>query len=288
MSELISIVMTSYNYSDYISEAIESVIHQTYTNWELIIVDDASQDNSRDIINKYVEKDSRIKAFFNTKNLGLADSLKIGINNSRGEWITFLESDDYYFINNLEEKANLITQNFDFIFSNVQMVGDEKIIENSEKYYTMLIEKGILPIESQLLHNFKNNICFKNIIPTFSSVMIKKNILKACSFHSFCKECLDHYLWSQISDKNVFYLNKKLVFWRMHKDSYINSVKNNSFKTQLFLFLVYFNTIKNESLIKKICKILNYLRRKVIYLKFAKNRVTVFFINGKYHLNLKI
>ena len=88
----ISIVTASYNYQDYIKETIQSVLDQTYSDWELIIVDDCSTDNSVDVIKSF--SDDRIKLFINEKNLGLAETIKLGIENATGEWIAFLESDD--------------------------------------------------------------------------------------------------------------------------------------------------------------------------------------------------
>ena len=74
----ISIIMASYNYADIIGEAIESVINQTYTDWELIIVDDGSKDDSVEVIKKYLT-DTRIKLFVNEENLGLAKTVQKGV-----------------------------------------------------------------------------------------------------------------------------------------------------------------------------------------------------------------
>lgn len=94
MDEKISILMPSYNYASYIREAIESVIKQTYTNWELIIIDDASTDSSLGIIKEYLRKDPRIKLVINEKNLGLAKTLKKGISFAEGNWLLFWSADD--------------------------------------------------------------------------------------------------------------------------------------------------------------------------------------------------
>ena len=88
----ISVVTASYNYQDYIKEAVQSVLDQTYKDWELIIVDDCSTDNSVEVIKSF--KDERIKLFINEKNLGLKETVKRGIENATGEWVVFLESDD--------------------------------------------------------------------------------------------------------------------------------------------------------------------------------------------------
>ena len=92
--ELVSIVMPAYNVEKYIEESIESVLYQTYSNWELIIVNDCSLDNTYKIIKKYHKKDSRIKSYSLLKNQGVANARNIAINNAKGKYITFLDSDD--------------------------------------------------------------------------------------------------------------------------------------------------------------------------------------------------
>ena len=102
----ISVVTASYNYQDYIKEAIQSVLNQTYHDWELIIVDDCSTDNSVEVIKSY--KDDRIKLFVNEKNLGLKETVKRGIEKASGEWIVFLESDDILTSDNIEKKLEIV------------------------------------------------------------------------------------------------------------------------------------------------------------------------------------
>ena len=117
MDEKISILMPSYNYASYIREAIESVIKQTYTNWELIIIDDASTDSSLGIIKEYLRKDPRIKLVINEKNLGLAKTLKKGISFAEGNWIAFLECDDIFQPTSLEKKIEAAQSGAELIFS---------------------------------------------------------------------------------------------------------------------------------------------------------------------------
>ena len=88
----VSVVITSYNYDKYIKDAIESVLNQTYSDFELVIIDDCSTDNSVNIINQF--EDERIKFIQNEQNLGLKNSMQKAISCCIGEWIAFLESDD--------------------------------------------------------------------------------------------------------------------------------------------------------------------------------------------------
>lgn len=93
---LVSIIMPSYNSAKTIVESIESVISQTYENWELLITDDVSVDHTRDIVRTYCEKDDRIKLFELDKNSGAGASRNKSIENSKGDYIAFLDSDDLW------------------------------------------------------------------------------------------------------------------------------------------------------------------------------------------------
>ena len=105
---LVSIIVTSYNYENYIKETLNSLIGQTYSNIEIIVVDDGSTDNSLHIIKSFVQKDSRIKLFThpNNQNMGLDKSVKLGVSKARGEWISFCESDDSLQKNYVERKLS--------------------------------------------------------------------------------------------------------------------------------------------------------------------------------------
>lgn len=96
MSNIITVIIPTYNNEDTISRAINSVIAQTFTEWQLIIVNDCSTDNTLNIVNEYVEKyPEKIKVISNKVNQGVGISRLNGINNTKTEYITFLDSDDY-------------------------------------------------------------------------------------------------------------------------------------------------------------------------------------------------
>ena len=99
--DLVSIIMPSYNTADFISETIDSVLNQSYKNWELIIVDDCSTDNTDEIIKKYLS-DQRIRYLKNEKNSGAAVSRNYALREAKGKWIAFLDSDDLWLHEKLE------------------------------------------------------------------------------------------------------------------------------------------------------------------------------------------
>lgn len=103
---LVSVIMPSYNSESYIAESIISVINQTYGKWELIIIDDCSTDSTTSIVNSFSDK--RIKLIKNTKNLGAAKSRNIGIKAASGRFIAFLDSDDLWEKEKLEEQISFM------------------------------------------------------------------------------------------------------------------------------------------------------------------------------------
>lgn len=106
MDDLVSIIMPSYNTANYIGDTVQSVINQSYQNWELIIVDDCSTDNTDSIIE--LIQDPRIKYIKNEKNLGAAVSRNRALREAKGRWIAFLDSDDLWYREKLEKQIKFM------------------------------------------------------------------------------------------------------------------------------------------------------------------------------------
>ena len=123
---LISIITPNYNCGRFIAQTIESVLAQTYTNWEMLIVDDCSTDNSYQIALEYAQKDSRIKVFQNEKNSGAAISRNKAIELSQGEYLAFLDSDDLWLPEKLEKQLQFMQENdCDFSFTEYEHIDEE-------------------------------------------------------------------------------------------------------------------------------------------------------------------
>ncbi|MBD5132450.1 MAG: glycosyltransferase family 2 protein [Clostridiales bacterium] len=106
--DLVSIITPSYNSAEYISETIESILAQSYKNWELLITDDCSQDRTLDIIANYASKDSRIKFFSLAGNSGAAVARNNSIKYANGRYIAFCDSDDCWYPTKLEEQIQFM------------------------------------------------------------------------------------------------------------------------------------------------------------------------------------
>lgn len=117
---LVSIIVPVYNAGKYIAETLDSVLAQTYSNWELIIVNDGSTDNTLQLIENYSGKDKRI-SFITKPNTGVSDTRNTGITKAKGEFIAFLDADDVWLLNNLEKKIDYLKNHhdIDFVFSNM-------------------------------------------------------------------------------------------------------------------------------------------------------------------------
>ena len=221
----ISIITASYNYENYIKETIESVIEQTYQDWEMIVVDDGSSDNSLAVIDSYCKKDSRIKLFTHENNInkGLKDTLLLGLEKAQGDWVVFLESDDYISPDYLEKKLSVIEKHPDvnIIINDVNLLGEHsKTLTKHFKQINKALKKDNQPVD------LSRPLMKKNHIVTFSIVMMKKILLENIDFECPIKPLLDYYIWAQIARNNKFYyIDEKLTTWRIHNDSYIKNAR---------------------------------------------------------------
>lgn len=123
MNDLVSIIMPSYNTGGFIAQAIESVLAQTYDNWELIIVDDCSTDDTDVVVSRYT--DSRIRYLKNPKNGGAAVSRNYALLEAKGRWIAFLDSDDLWIPRKLEKQIRFMEENnYSFSYANYREIDE--------------------------------------------------------------------------------------------------------------------------------------------------------------------
>lgn len=124
-SKKISIVMPVYNSEKYLYEAINSIQRQTYLNWELIVVDDCSTDNSREILHKLAIADKRIRPFFLDKNSGAATARNAGIHMADGAYLAFLDSDDIWLEDKLQIQMSVMKENgYAFTFTSYGLIDE--------------------------------------------------------------------------------------------------------------------------------------------------------------------
>ena len=223
---LISVIVASYNYADLISRTIESILNQTYDNYEIVVVDDGSNDNSVEVISNYTRIRNNVFLYThpNNENRGLMETLKLGLSRSSGDYVAFCESDDYWAPNCLEERVHIINSynNVNVIVNDVELFGNYSKVEMVK--HDVIIRKEKFKKTKVFISPKEFRI--RNWILTFSCVMIKKSCLVDCNFdNNPFKPNLDWWLWRQICYKNyIYYIDKKLTFWYMH-NSYMQKSK---------------------------------------------------------------
>lgn len=125
IDNLVSIIMPSWNTAQFIAESIQSVINQTYKNWELLIVDDCSTDDTDNIVEPFLT-DARIKYFKNEKNSGAALTRNRAMREAKGEWIAFLDSDDLWMPEKLEKQIRFMNEhNYTLSFTEYEKIDEE-------------------------------------------------------------------------------------------------------------------------------------------------------------------
>lgn len=136
----ISVIMSVYNGSRYLREAIESILNQTFTNFEFIIINDCSTDNSWEILTEYSNKDRRIRLFNNEENIGLTKSLNKGINLARGEYIARQDADDVSLPQRFDKQVALLDS-----YPDVVLVSCDIEVINSEGYFVKKEQRSCDP-----------------------------------------------------------------------------------------------------------------------------------------------
>lgn len=158
IKKLVSIVMPAYNCEKFITSSIESVISQTYSNWEILIVDDCSTDRTAEIVGNYTKKDSRINYIKLAKNSGAAIARNKAIDYASGEFIAFLDSDDIWFPEKLEKQIHFMQKNEYYFtctsYTKIDDKGnylDKTINANVKSDYNDLLKK--CPGNSTVIYN---------------------------------------------------------------------------------------------------------------------------------------
>lgn len=219
MNELVSIIMPSYNTAKYIGESIECVLKQTYTNWELIIVDDCSSDNTDEVVSKY--DDARIKYFKNKKNSGAAVSRNKALREAKGKWVAFLDSDDLWMPEKLEKQIKFMTDN-GYAFSYT----DYMIKLNGE--WLPYVYTGPKVITKRKMYNY----CYFSTI----TVIYDREKIGLVQIEDLRKNN-DYAMWLKIIEKsNCYRFGECLSFYIKHENSISSGSKLKLIKWHYILF----------------------------------------------------
>lgn len=220
---MVSIVMPAYNAAKTIRDSIESIQAQTFKDWELIVIDDGSKDNTAEILQEMATTDSRIRFFQNEKNSGVSYTRNRAVELAGGEWIAFLDSDDQWQPEKLEKQSALAEVNRDMV---VCYTASSFIDDDGKPYGYML------PAIERLTYK---QLLRKNLM-SCSSVMIRSSIMKEIKMPND-KMHEDYYVWLKVvREYGVAYgINEPLLVYRLSA----NSKSSNRLKSAKMLYNSY-------------------------------------------------
>lgn len=254
MKALVSIITPLYNSEAFIAETIQSVLNQTYPNWELILIDDCSTDNTINIVNNFILKHKNIKLIKNKKNQGAAISRNKGVLAAKGDYIAFLDADDLWKPEKLEKQITFMqTQNCDVCFSSY-----EQIDEAGKPLNKLIKALPILSYKKYLKSNYIGNL---------TGIYNAKNLGKITSPN--LRKRQDWLLWLnaiKTSGKPAKSIQESLALYRVRE----NSMSSNKVALLKHNYWVYKKGL-GFSTVKSLCCMLVFLWEHF----FVKSKQTI-------------
>lgn len=225
---LVSVIMPSYNTAKYIAESIESVLKQTYIYWELIIVDDCSNDDTDEVVKAYCA-DKRIRYIKNAVNSGAAITRNIALHEAKGRWVAFLDSDDLWEISKLEKQIAFMLENgYSFSYT-----GYEEIDEESKPIGRYI--SGPARIDKKGMYRY----CWPGCLSVMYDAA-KVGLIQIADI----KKNNDYAMWLKVSQKeDCHLLDEILGKYRKRK----GSISNHNYKTLIGWHYKLFRVAEKKS-----------------------------------------
>lgn len=215
---IISVIIPMYNAEKFISETINSVLKQTLVDIEIILVDNCSIDNTKEIVESFIKLDCRVRLIELEYNSGgPARPRNIGVENSKGEYLAFLDADDIWLPNKLEKQLKFMKENN----LNFSSHGASFINEESEK----IRSNNILKNYYRRYKKYNLEQLIKGNFIYLSSTILKKDIIEKFNEEEHCISVEDYYLWLNLFNKkgvNYAYFNENFLKYRIVNNSISN------------------------------------------------------------------
>lgn len=249
-SPLVSIIITTYNHSQFIADAIESILNQSYQNLEIIVIDDGSIDNTKEIVKEY-----RTVTYFYQKNQGLSAARNTGIKKATGEYILFLDADDLLYPDGISLNVKAISYNDDvaFVSGSYKYVDVNKVEEEA--------------ISQSIVGNNFQRLILTNYIGMHGTVLYRKKVIEKYLYDTNLKSCEDYDMYLRISkDHKVLHHTELIAKYRRVGNSMSSNIPimlNSALK-------VIKNNVKNLLSDKKIKRLYTLSRQRKIELFCSK------------------
>ena len=225
MDQTISVIIPCYNQAHFLNDAIDSVLKQTYTNWECIIVDDGSSDNTKEIANNLAQNDKRIRYVYKT-NGGLSSARNKGLESATGKWIQFLDADDALDAEKFSRQLQAVTVNKEIrgilIYSDYAFGAPENIFENTNRKISNQFRSG--NYFQELIARWETDLIIPCHCFLFSSDFFLEHGIR---FDETLPNHEDFDCWLMIFSKNpeVIFIDEVLCRYRLSDHSMSTNMK---------------------------------------------------------------
>lgn len=257
---LVSVIIPIYNVEKFVAECLNSITSQTYHNLEILCVNDHGSDNSMNIIESLATKDKRIKILDYGKNMGVSQARNYGIENSNGNFIYFIDSDDFI--------------DLDYIGSMVKNVADFDILQNNNFCeYRSENNKKLVKLKNKISPNiwnkfYKSDFLIKNNIRFPTGIKMGEDL----HFNYNCQSLTD----------NIGFVNLSNYYYRQSENSAVKRLRSEN--DILDMFHALFKTLKDNKALDKLPMPLNHLRR---HMDVAENRTKMFYKIRNFFIEIK-
>lgn len=256
VSPKVSVCIPTYNYGEFISDAIESVLAQTFTDFELIVVDNCSTDGTRELVEHYVTSDSRVTYYINEINLGMVGNWNRCLGYARGEYVKILCADDTLTSDCLQKQSDLLDSH-----ENVLLVSSQRSVTDAALKPVSVLKLSDDHAIVDGRHMIKKCLLEWNLIGEPTAVLFRKNSAKR-GFDTEYKQVADMEMWFYILESGSFgYIPEPLCCIRQHDEqtTRTNIMTNGILYDELKLYCKYIG--------KKYIKLSFFKKEKIKFLK---------------------
>jgi glycosyltransferase involved in cell wall biosynthesis len=249
----VSIVLSNFNGGDWLKKSVASVLSQTFQNWELILIDDCSTDNSREIIESF--KDARIRPFYFQQNQHMVYGFNFGISQAQGEYIARIDSDDCWYPEKLQQQVSFMDKNKEYgaCFTWVNVID-----EHDNSLSSAQTDRAkVFNVNNMQQHEWLHYLYFKGPCFCHSSALIRLAALNVVGIYKYALiQLQDYELWLRIVKKYPIYIiQTPLVNYRWFTDGTNASSPSAAVNTRsnfefTYIHSKYFDSISDEQFIK--------------------------------------
>ena len=231
--DLISVIVPIYNVEDYIRQCFDSLLHQTYQNFEVLMINDGSPDNSASICQEYAARDSRFR-YFEKENGGISTAVNLGIEHSQGEYVTLMDPDDWADNDYLEVLYNAIVQEG----ADVSISSYKRFDMSNNSFYFHAFTKEYgkkVFTNKEFLESLPDLVASDYSFFITASKLVRKEMIGLIRFNADTKLAMDMEFWYKVYLKvnKVVFVNRDTYTYRIHSTSAANNLTVEKLKSSM-------------------------------------------------------